>query len=94
MHFVYIIYSQSKETYYIGETSDIQTRIQWHNLAQFKNSHTKISNDWTLFYSIECIDISQARRIERHIKNMKSKTYILNLKKYSEISEKLRLKYC
>ncbi|KIA97768.1 endonuclease [Flavobacterium sp. KMS] len=94
MHFVYIIYSPSKETYYIGETSDIQIRIQWHNLGQFKNSHTKIANDWTLFYSIECVDIYQARKIEKHIKSMKSKTYLLNLQKYPEITEKLLLKYC
>ncbi|AYN05687.1 GIY-YIG nuclease family protein [Flavobacterium sp. 140616W15] len=80
MHFVYIIYSPSKETYYIGETSDIQIRIQWHNSGQFKNSHTKIANDWILFYSILCINIEQARKIEKHIKSMKSKTYLLNLK--------------
>lgn len=93
MHFVYIIHSPSKETYYIGETSDIQIRIQWHNSGQFKNSHTKIANDWILFYSIACINIEQARKIEKHIKSMKSKTYLLNLKKYPEITEKLLLKY-
>jgi putative endonuclease len=94
MHFVYIIYSSSKQTYYIGETSDIKNRIHWHNSGQFKNSHTKIANDWILFHSIDCIDIIQARKIERHIKDMKSKTYILNLKNYPEIAQKLLIKYC
>ncbi|MFL9829989.1 GIY-YIG nuclease family protein [Flavobacterium sp. ST-87] len=93
MHFVYIIYSVEKDTFYIGETSDIELRLQWHNSGIFENSYTKIANDWVLFHIIECTDIFQARKIERHIKDMKSKTYISNLKKYPEISEKLLLKH-
>ncbi|MEY2869161.1 MAG: hypothetical protein RIR01_1641 [Bacteroidota bacterium] len=93
MHFVYIIYSSEKDTFYIGETSDMELRLQWHNSGLFKKAHTKIANDWILFHLIECTNIFQARKIERHIKNMKSKTYISNLKKYPEISEKLLLKY-
>ena len=92
MHFVYIIYSPEKDTFYIGETSNTELRLEWHNSAKFKNAHTKIANDWEIFHLIECVDILQARKIERHIKNMKSKTYILNLKKHPEISEKLLLK--
>ncbi|MEO8254857.1 MAG: GIY-YIG nuclease family protein [Flavobacterium sp.] len=93
MHYVYVINSPSKDTFYIGETSDIENRLQWHNSGIFENSYTKIANDWQLFHLIQCKDIFQARKIEKHIKNMKSKTYILNLKKYPEISEKLLLKY-
>ncbi|RVT80043.1 GIY-YIG nuclease family protein [Flavobacterium sufflavum] len=93
MHFVYIIYSSDKDTFYIGETSDIELRLQWHNSGMFKKAHTKIANDWTLFHLIECTDIVQARKIEKHIKDMKSKTYLFNLKKHPEISEKLLLKY-
>ncbi|WP_278034522.1 GIY-YIG nuclease family protein [Flavobacterium nitratireducens] len=93
MHFVYIIYSSDKDTFYIGETSDIELRQEWHNSTIFKNSHTKIANDWTVFHLIKCVDIFQARKIEKHIKSMKSKTYIYNLKKYPEISEKLLLKH-
>ncbi|MGM8360773.1 GIY-YIG nuclease family protein [Flavobacterium sp. ARAG 55.4] len=93
MHFVYIIYSVEKDSFYIGETSDIELRLQWHNSGIFESSYTKIANDWVLFHIIECTDIFQARKIERHIKDMKSKTYISNLKKYPEISEKLLLKH-
>ncbi|KQB43206.1 Protein containing GIY-YIG catalytic domain [Flavobacterium daejeonense] len=93
MHFVYIIYSSQTDSYYIGETSNFQLRLEWHNSGEFANSHTKIARDWVLFHLIECIDITQARKIERHIKNMKSKTYISNLKNYPEISQKLLLKY-
>jgi len=42
-----------------------------------------------LYYCIEDLLYHQARAIERHIKKMKSKKYIENLKMYEEISVKL-----
>jgi putative endonuclease len=38
--------------------------------------------------------MKQALRIEKHIKNMKSKKYIEDIKKYPEITERLKEKYC
>jgi len=93
MHYVYIIYSQSKDTFYTGETSDIENRIKWHNNAEFDKAYTKITNDWKLFFSINCNNINQARKIEKHIKAMKSKKYIHNLTVYPEIAQKLIQKY-
>ncbi|WP_407934928.1 GIY-YIG nuclease family protein, partial [Flavobacterium flavipallidum] len=29
MHFVYIIYSSKIDSYYIGETSNFQLRLEW-----------------------------------------------------------------
>ena len=52
-----------------------------------------ISSDWTLFYSLEVNNNTIARKIEAHIKKMKSKVYINNLKNYPEISEKLIQKH-
>jgi putative endonuclease len=37
--------------------------------------------------------MKQAFQIEKHIKRMKSKKYIKDLKKFPDISEKLKLKY-
>ena len=39
------------------------------------------------------LEYDEARNIEAHIKKMKSKTYIENLKKYSDLREKLLEKY-
>jgi hypothetical protein len=36
-----------------------------------------------------CATFTQARRIENHIKRMKSRKYIMNLKTYPEMMEKL-----
>ncbi|PWA11413.1 GIY-YIG nuclease family protein [Flavobacterium laiguense] len=88
-HFVYILYSPTKDTYYIGETSDLENRLHWHNSGEFKSAYSKITNDWTVFFSFECQDIIQARKIEKHIKSMKSKIYLQNLSKHPEMSKKL-----
>jgi putative endonuclease len=55
--------------------------------------YTYRADDWVLFYKIECKSKAQAFAIESHIKRMKSKIYIENLRKYPEISERLLLKY-
>ncbi|WP_317206104.1 GIY-YIG nuclease family protein [Zunongwangia profunda] len=93
MHFVYIIYSQKVDQYYIGETEDIENRLLKHNTGFFKNSFTAKTNDWELFFSISCYNRTQAQKIEKHIKKMKSRKYIQNLKKHPNISKKLLLKY-
>ena len=92
-HFCYILFSPSVKKYYIGETEDIDSRILQHNTGFFKDSYTKIADDWKLFLSIECLNRIQARKIEAHIKKMKSKKYIENLKKYPEIISKLKFLY-
>jgi len=94
MHFVYIIYSQSTDKYYIGETNDLFTRVNWHNSKQFQDAYTVIADDWEIFWSLQCYNISQARKIEKHIKSMKSRKYIENLIKYPEMSGKLLQRFC
>ena len=93
MHHVYILYSQSLNKYYTGETSNLEKRLNHHNTGFYKSAFTTITDDWVLFYKIDCEDIFQARKIEKYIKLMKSNKYILNLKLYPEIREKLLIHY-
>lgn len=58
-----------------------------------KRKFTANANDWKLFLLISCKSKTQALSIEKHIKKMKSKTYIENLKKYPEMIDKLKSKY-
>lgn len=93
MYFVYIIYSEGLNGYYVGRTIDLEKRINEHNTGFYKKSFTAKANDWSLFFSMVCRDKSQALNIENHIKKMKSKIYIENLKLYPEIAKKLKEKY-
>lgn len=92
-HFVYIAYSKSIDEYYIGETSDIAQRIIQHNTGFYTKSYTSKAVDWEIKYELECPDISCARKIEKHIKQMKSRKYVEDTIKYYEISVKLLNRY-
>ena len=93
MAYVYILHSISADKFYIGSTKDQTQRLEYHLNKEFKNSFTAKFSDWELFFSIETVDNTTARKIEAHIKKMKSRTYILNLKRYPEIAEKLIANY-
>ena len=88
-----MIYSVKLDKYYIGESIDVPTRVFQHNSGFFKNSFTSSSDDWQIFLKIECGSRALARKIESHIKKMKSRKYIEDLKKYPEIISKLKEKY-
>ena len=91
--FVYILFSESLNKFYIGSTDDVSRRITEHNNIKYKNKFTSRGIPWSLFYEITCQSSRQAYKIEKHIKAMHSKKYIQNLINYPEISEKLLDKY-
>ena len=92
-HLVYILFSPTGNTFYIGETENLERRLNEHNNHLFSGSQTTRFSDWEVFLQIECFDRRQARKVEDHIKRMKSTVYILNLKKYPQIIANLILKY-
>jgi putative endonuclease len=90
---VYILYSESLRKFYIGSCLDLPARIEQHISNFFANSFTSKANDWAIFFLIQNLSFQQARAIEQHIKKMKSKTYIKNLKRYPEMVDKLMNRY-
>ncbi len=94
MSYCYILFSKKLNKFYTGFTQNsVVDRLEKHNSNAYGKHFTSIANDWEIFLSIKCDTNSQAVKIEKHIKAMKSTTYIKNLSKYPEIIEKLLLKY-
>ena len=93
MAFVYILYSISADKFYVGSTIDLELPMLYHTEKEFKNSFTAKYSDWEVYFKIETENNTLARKVEAHIKKMKSKTYITNLKKYPEMVQKLVLRY-
>jgi putative endonuclease len=90
MFWVYIIYSTKLSRFYTGSTSkNPEVRLEMHNSVYYENKFTERGIPWTLFLTIECSSRKQAERIEHHIKKMKSKVFMHNLKKYPEMVQKL-----
>jgi putative endonuclease len=91
-HIVYILFSEKLNRHYTGYTTNTEQRLHFHENAETRKFTYK-ADDWKLIFTIVCGSEDQALAIEKHIKSMKSKTYIQNLIKYPEMSLKLKEKY-
>jgi putative endonuclease len=69
--FVYIIYSREIDRFYVGYTTDIESRLHQHRIHVFKESYTNKSGDWDIYFLIKCSSKTQAMSIEKHIKKTK-----------------------
>jgi len=89
--FCYILFSNQLDKFYIGYTTvGSEVRLERHLSEHYGLSRfTHKAMDWKLFLEIECVSPEQARKVETHIKSMKSKTFIYNLKKYPELIDKI-----
>jgi putative endonuclease len=92
-HFVYILYSEKADKYYIGQTHDIHRRLIEHNTHTYFDSFTRIASDWKVKMSLSCSSLRQAIKIESHIKKNHSRKYIEDLIRFPEIAQKLLGKY-
>ncbi len=89
--FCYIIFSPKLNKFYIGASQeDFVTRLDKHNNHTYGvDRFTSKSNDWEKFIVIPAKDYAHAIRIERAIKSKKSSIFIRNLKKYTELKQKI-----
>ena len=90
---VYILFSKSANRYYVGCSKGFDERLRLHNDKVFDRSYTRRPDDRGLYYQIIYNTVAQARRIESHIKRMKSRRYIENMLLCPEISNRLLEKY-
>ncbi len=75
--YTYIIHSEKINKYYVGSTSNIELRVQRHNLGWGK--FTKKGIPWKLVYFEIFSDKSDSLRREKEIKSKKSRTFIIKL---------------
>ena len=90
---VYILHSRSLDAYYIGSCRDLEERLLEHNTKKYHGSFTAKAQDWGLFFKIDNLEYSQARKIEAHIKRMKSRQYIERLPMCTVVVDKLKSRY-
>ena len=73
-YFVYIIQSTTSGKWYIGYSSELETRIKNHN-AGF-NASTKNRGPWVLIFAREFGNKMEAVGFERYLKKTRNKEYI------------------
>lgn len=76
-YYVYIIYSQLKNRYYTGYSSDPADRLNEHNFGATPS--TRPGRPWVLVYTEEFDNKTAAIKRENDIKKMKSRKYIKSL---------------
>jgi len=76
-YFVYILYSDSIDRYYIGSCSNIDVRLSRHNAGATPS--TKPGRPWKVVYHEEFNTKSEAIKREIYLKRMKSRIFIESL---------------
>ncbi len=76
MHFLYILFSEKLNSYYTGETPDVDIRLDLHNNHHFKKAFTNAADDWTIKLAFKTDSKENALYLESLIKRMKSKKFI------------------
>jgi putative endonuclease len=84
----YILYSETLQKFYIGETKNLEERLDFHKKA-LPHKFTAKAKDWEIYLVLLADNKEHAVNMERHIKKMKSSIYIRNLKSYPEMQSRL-----
>jgi putative endonuclease len=79
MIYLYILYSKTWDKFYVGQTSDYESRLLEHNTS-LRNTYTKKYRPWEIYALFEVKGgISEATKLERFIKAQKSKNLICQI---------------
>ena len=74
-YIVYILFSQSTGKFYIGQTTNLEQRISYHNTGRVKS--TKHRGPWVILYRRSVYSRAEAFKIEKKLKNLKSRKRII-----------------
>ncbi|MBN2523017.1 MAG: GIY-YIG nuclease family protein [Bacteroidales bacterium] len=86
MYYIYIIYSQNSDKYYLGYTDDPELRLKRHNTCCY-TSYTHKHRPWEMKKVFEIGESgNEAIRIERYIKRQKSRQFLEELIKTKDLS--------
>jgi len=70
---VYILESQKDGSYYIGFTSDLKQRLEYHNAG--KSRYTSRKLPWKVVYTESFATRSQAVKRERFLKQQRNRSF-------------------
>jgi putative endonuclease len=71
---VYILFSETTDRYYVGQTNNIEKRLVTHNNGGKK--YTSKGRPWNLIKTYPCNDRTEAMQLERKIKKRGIKRYL------------------
>ena len=73
---IYILWSEILQKFYVGSTNDLDGRIYRHNSGQ--GNFTAKGMPWKQICSFECIDRTEAVKLENKIKKRGIKRFLID----------------
>ncbi|MBK8981893.1 MAG: GIY-YIG nuclease family protein [Ignavibacteria bacterium] len=83
MYYTYIIESEQTGKFYIGQTNNLEGRLNKHNLG--KVFSTKGRGPWKLIYSKGFNSRSEAMSHEKELKGIKNKEYLKRIIRHEKL---------
>jgi putative endonuclease len=76
MYTVYAIYNKEAKKFYIGQTVNLETRLEQHNHKSFKGYTSRFDGLWDLVYSEEAGTRVEALTREKQLKSFRGREFI------------------
>lgn len=76
VYFVYAIYNRKHNKFYIGQTFDVNKRVQEHNDKVLKGYTSRFDGEWELIYKEELPSRQEAIKRERQLKSFRGREFI------------------
>ena len=77
MYHVYPLYNKKHDKIYIGQTENLESRLNLHRNETFSKSYTaRFDGEWILIYDEEVLNRSQAPKREGQLKDHKGRDFI------------------
>jgi len=79
MYIIYAIYNKDHDKFYIGQTENLEKRLQMHNNKAFKNGYTsRFDGEWQLIYNEEVASRQEALIREKQLKSFRGREFVKN----------------
>ena len=80
MYSIYALFNKKHKKIYIGQTENLEERLNLHKNKSFKNSYTaKLDGNWELIYNEEASTRKDAIKREKQLKSYRGREFIKNL---------------
>lgn len=76
MYTVYAIYNKEAKKFYIGQTVNLEARLEQHNRKMFKGYTSRFDGLWNLIYSEEANSRIEATKREKQLKSFRGREFI------------------
>ncbi|MEK7535375.1 MAG: GIY-YIG nuclease family protein [Patescibacteria group bacterium] len=76
MHWVYAIHNRQANKSYIGQTEDVEKRLQAHNTHALGGYTARFPGKWELIYKESVVTRSEALKREKQLKSFRGREFV------------------